>query len=126
MQKAKDNEEMDVDSDGTDSECSVNLDTFDDIEISDEAHAELNAYLVKSASAENGLDFLSPIVRDFLALQKMKEVFDEARDNAAAAGLADPLNPATEVQVGQLLKYCYTPETVYRAAICLSGNLPYI
>ena len=40
---------------------SVNLDTFDDIEISDEAHAELNSYLVKSASAgANGLEFLSP------------------------------------------------------------------
>ena len=91
-------EEMDVDSDGTDSECSVNLDTLDDLEISAEAHAELNAYLVKSASAEDGLDLLSPVVRDFLALQKMKEVFDEARDSAAAAGLPDPTDPASEVQ----------------------------
>ena len=37
-------------------------------------------------------------MRDFLALQKMKEVFDEARDSAAA-GLADPTNPTSEVQV---------------------------
>ena len=58
-EKEKEEEEMDVDSDGTDSECSVNLDV--DIEISDEAHAENNSYLVKSASAgANGLEFLSP------------------------------------------------------------------
>ena len=43
-------------------------------------------------------DEYSTVVRDFLALQKMKEVFDEARDSAAA-GLADPTNPTSEVQV---------------------------
>ena len=66
---------------------------------------------MKSASAgANGLEFLSPVVRDFLALQKMKEVFDEARDNAAAAGLADPADPASEVQVRNAAsaRCCYT------------------
>ena len=46
----------------------------------------------------NDYDEYSSVVRDFLALQKMKEVFDEARDSAAA-GLADPINPTSEVQV---------------------------
>ena len=76
---------------------SLNLDTFDDdLDISDEAHAELNSYLARSAAA--GLQFLSPVVRDFLAWQKVKEVFGEAKDSAAA-GLPDPANPASEVQV---------------------------
>jgi hypothetical protein len=79
----------------------LNLDSLDGLEISDETHAQLNSYLVKSAS--HGLDYLSPVVRDFLALQKMKEVFNDAKDNAAA-GLPHPTHPTSEVQVA-LKKY---------------------
>ena len=68
-------------SDDTASDCSVDLDSElqDGLMLSEELHQELNEYIARNKS--RGVKNLSPTVRNFLALQKIKEYFPEKMPN---------------------------------------------
>ncbi|TRY62510.1 hypothetical protein TCAL_04021 [Tigriopus californicus] len=64
-------DEEDNESDETASNCSIPLDR-EDQGLSSDLHEQLNAYMARQKS--QGLENLSPVVRDFLALQRLKEI----------------------------------------------------
>lgn len=74
----KDVDEDENESDETASNCSIPLDR-EDHELSSDLHEQLNAYMARQKS--RGLENLSPVVRDFLALQRLKEILPIKNSN---------------------------------------------